>query len=249
MASPPGLSAPAGRKPWLRRFACGTHGYAAAMPRPTDSPRQQWRLSVFGDPYMVWHDGPDFNRLEKAYTKDPELVDRMLVAGVAEQDALAAESIGHLEPESSVPQALAALAAGVVTPSGDYSLRRAETLWALAGDHTHLEAMIAILLGDDHWGVRLDAAIAMAPLQPTSEAIHALQQAVADEEYLVRYHAAESLLSYADREPDIAGHDLFESLRMPPAGEEATATIRQAWADAAAELAADARANLGDDTR
>lgn len=214
------------------------------MVAKADPTWNDWRRHIFGDPYLVWHDGPDFQSLVAAHRDDREQVDRMLLAGVAERDSLAAESIGRLEPEMPVPQALAALIAANVPASGEFALQRARTLLALTGNAAHRDTMLTILGGGDHWGVRINAAIAISRLAPTAEAIDALQHAAADEEYLVRYHSANALLRYAGDSSEIAGHRLFGDLATPPNGETATDAHRRAWAHAAQELASEARAVL-----
>ncbi|MDJ0497153.1 MAG: hypothetical protein QNJ89_04935 [Acidimicrobiia bacterium] len=203
-----------------------------------------WRHEVFGDPYMVWHDGPDFRGLFALCDQDAAQVDRMLRAGVEARDSLAAEAIGQLEPEMPVPRARAALVTAEVAPAGDFALRRAETLFALTGEVRHREDMVAILTGGDHWGVRLRAAIALGKLQPTAELIDALERGAADVEYLVRYHSANSLLGYAGQTADIANHPLFAAIATPREDRMIEAADSKAWAEAAEELAAAARAAL-----
>lgn len=48
----------------------------------SDGEWTQWRREVFGDPYLVWHDGPDFAVLLAMARSDLEAVGRMLAAGV-----------------------------------------------------------------------------------------------------------------------------------------------------------------------
>ena len=118
----------------------------------TDPSWEDWRLEVFGDPYLVWHDGADFPALFSAYNDSPGEVDRMLAAGVQQRDPLAAHSICRLGPDRPVRQALEALAAADVTSHGEFALRRAQALLRLTGDSTHRQTMAAILNGPDHWG-------------------------------------------------------------------------------------------------
>jgi hypothetical protein len=56
------------------------------------------RLEVFGEPYLVWHDGADFDEIAGRYAADPALVLRMLRAGIREGDAVAAAA-GVRDPE------------------------------------------------------------------------------------------------------------------------------------------------------
>ncbi len=205
---------------------------------------RNWRYRVFGDPYLVWHDGPDFRRLYDAYDESAEEVDRMLVVGVAQSDPLAAECIGRLEPDKAVPRALAALTATGRDPSGEFALRRAQALFALTKDAGYRAAMIQLLEGDDHWGVRIKAAIAIGDLKPTTAAIDALEHAVASKDYLIRYHSANALLRYAGQKADIGQHVLFEAIASPRDSDEPTEANRKAWAEAGEQLSSDARAAL-----
>ncbi len=57
----------------------------------TDQSWADFREETFGDAYMVWHDGPDFTELVERWEADPELVERMLLAGIADDDPLASQ--------------------------------------------------------------------------------------------------------------------------------------------------------------
>jgi hypothetical protein len=69
----------------------------------------RWRRDIFGDPYLVWHDGPDFTALLNAGRSDPETVTRMLAAGVHDGDPLAAQSFTVLSAEGLAPDGARAL--------------------------------------------------------------------------------------------------------------------------------------------
>ena len=55
-----------------------------------------FRLDAFGEPYLVWHDGPDFSALRERWRGDPALVERMLRLGLTEDDPLAAMASAEL---------------------------------------------------------------------------------------------------------------------------------------------------------
>jgi hypothetical protein len=69
----------------------------------------------------------------------------------------------------------------------------------LTGDESWAVPIAAVLASPAFWGVRIDAAIALAGFPPTAELIQTLGDAVRDEEYLVRCHSANTLLRYAGR--------------------------------------------------
>ena len=56
------------------------------------------RERMFGEPYMVWHDGPDFSGLREEWKRDPEALLELLFEGMAENDALASQSFAELDP-------------------------------------------------------------------------------------------------------------------------------------------------------
>ncbi|MEO3926198.1 HEAT repeat domain-containing protein [Micromonosporaceae bacterium B7E4] len=63
-------------------------------------------------------------------------------------------------------------------------------------------------------GNRIDAAIALAGFAPTPGLVDALARAVRERHYLVRYHAANTLLRYAGRRRDVSDHPaLFALIR------------------------------------
>lgn len=159
-----------------------------------------FRLDAFGEPYMVWHDGPDFSVLRERWRTDSVLVERMLRLGLAEDDPLAAEAVGELGLTAFAPE----LEDLVLRSSDTTRVRLATALRVLTGDQRWSRVLVEVLLGRDHWSTRLDAAIALRHFAPTMELIAALVRGVEDPEYLVRYHAANSLLAWAGRQEDIA---------------------------------------------
>ncbi|GIG99994.1 HEAT repeat domain-containing protein [Plantactinospora mayteni] len=168
---------------------------------------QHWRRGVFGDPYLVWHDGPDFTWLLTVAGDEPEVVARMLGAGIAERDPLAAQSIATLAGDGlAPPDAEALLRAALPGASGTFKVRVAQALHVLTGDEAWAEPVVSVLADGAHWGDRIDAAMALAGFAPTPGLVDALAAAVRERHYLVRYHAANTLLRYAGRRPDISDH-------------------------------------------
>jgi hypothetical protein len=199
-----------------------------------------WRLDVFGSPYLVWHDGPDFDRLLALGAADPVGVESMLAAGLAAQDPLAAQSIAALADARIAPAGAAAMLAGM-TATGALLIGVAQARFALTGDQSAAESIVSVLLSDEHWGVRLDAARALADFVPTPALIRALGEAVCDREYLVRYHAANTLLRYAGKVPDISTRPkLFAKITRPDKGKPSK-TDRAGWQSVAEKLTAKLR--------
>ena len=165
-----------------------------------------FRHDAFGDPYLVWHDGPDFSVLRERWRADPVLVERMLRLGLAEDDPLAAEAVGELDLTAFVPE-LESLVAG---SSDATRVRLAGALRVLTRQQAWSRILVEVLLGRDHWSTRLDAALALRHFAPTMELIAALVRGVEDPDYLVRYHAANTLLAWAGRQSDIAETPEFQ---------------------------------------
>lgn len=201
----------------------------------------QWRNDVFGDPYLVWHEGPDFTRLLSLAPTAPEEVARMLAAGIAAEDPVAASSFGVLADKGLTPAgAEALLLATVPGATGTFLVRLAQALHALTGDESWSASVVSVLASDEFWGVRIDAALALAGFAPTAELIAALGRGVRDDEYLVRYHCANTLRRYAGRKRDISELKLFEKISGRVDGDE-----RAAREEAADRLMKDASRLLG----
>lgn len=94
-----------------------------------------------------------------------------------------------------------------------------------------------MLLGADHWGVRIDAAILLYKFPPSVDLIAALVRGAQDEEYLVRYHSANTLLGWAGRPREISDDAEYFPLL---AAEDSP----QKWSIVAAGLAGSASARL-----
>lgn len=206
----------------------------------------RWRNEVFGDPYLVWHEGPEFTELIRRAGAAPDEVARMLAAGVGAGDPVAAVSIAALADEGLAPAgAEALLLAAVPDATGTFLVRVAQALHALTGDESWAAPVASVLASDAFWGVRIDAAIALAGFAPTAELIEALGRGVLDAEYLVRYHCANTLRRYAGRRRDISELRLFDKITGPHDDDGETEAHRTARREAADRLMADALRGLG----
>jgi hypothetical protein len=200
---------------------------------------EDFRLVAFGEPYMVWHDGPDFSALRDQWRTDPGLVERMLLEGLATSDDLAGQAIGELRDIAgdAAPRFEAALRGRLPVSNGSRRVRIAESLRAYTGSDEWDGHIAQSLVEPNFWSERIVAAMALARAKPTPELIAALEQGAQDDEYLVRYHSANSLLAFAGASGGIADRrDLF--------GELAADGSPGRWAEAASRLAEEARAAL-----
>ena len=206
-----------------------------------------WRREVFGDPYLVWHEGPDFTTLLELARTDPETVANRVTEGLGEEDPVAAQSIEALSDAGlAFPSAADALRAALPTATETFLVRVAQALRAVTGDETTAQSIVSVMASDVHWGARLDAAIALADFAPTPELVAALGRAVTDDVYLVRYHAANTLLRYAGDHKEISDHrDLFELISTPDEGRPKPADVT-AYHEAAARLTERAQSSTQD---
>jgi hypothetical protein len=192
-----------------------------------DNDWSRWRQEKFGDPYMVWHDGPDFTVMLADARVEPETVVRMLRAGLVEGDSLAAQGFTELAAAGlAPPEAAALLTEEAASARGDLLIRVAQALFALTADPAWADRIVEVLEGDGSEFVRLDAAIALAGFPPSPSLTAAAARAVAtDGDYLVRYHASNTLLKYAGHPADISSRPaLFNQVAgEDPAGWRAAA--------------------------
>ncbi len=65
---------------------------------------QDYRLDAFGEPYMVWHDGPDFSAFRQRVAEDPVTAEAVLLEGLAQQDPLAAQAVAEARFAPEVAQ-------------------------------------------------------------------------------------------------------------------------------------------------
>ncbi|WP_405487842.1 HEAT repeat domain-containing protein [Nocardia sp. NBC_00511] len=158
-----------------------------------------WRQEVFGDPYLVWHEGADFGELITLARADSTAVAEMLAVGLTVEDPLAADSIRALNDSGiTLPKVEALLRDVVVTPADPaFLLAVAHALYASTGEDVWVGTTIGILAAAPFWSTRMDAARALAHFRPTTAVVSALAAAMSDPEYLVRYHAANTLIALA----------------------------------------------------
>lgn len=166
----------------------------------SDSEWTLWRKEIFGDPYVVWHDGPSFLGLQFRAADEPDEVTRMLALGLTAHDPVAAQSVAALwplglAPKNSIPLLVAVLPAA----TGTFLVRVAQALRALTGDEAWSARVASVLVSASSSGDRMDAAIALGEFAPNPDLVEALGRAVRDPAYLVRYHASTTLLRYAGR--------------------------------------------------
>jgi hypothetical protein len=159
------------------------------------------RNELYGEPYMVWHDGPEFSGLREAWRTEPEALLELLFAGMAEGDGLAAQSLAELEPAptgETLARVVAMLEQHLDPGSPGARVQIGMALYRLTGDVKWATPLGEVVAGRAlHWGDQIDAAMALRRVTPTPELKEALLHGVVDHEYLVRYHSSNTLRAWA----------------------------------------------------
>ncbi len=201
------------------------------MPQTWD----EFSREMFGDPYLVWHDGADFGSLFRRWQDQPQLVATMLQLGVSSADPVAAEAITYLHHRGAdLTEIGSALRAALPDASATFRVRVAEALFTLTRDQRSAAPICDVLTGQSFWGDKIDAAVALSAFAPTAQVIQALGQGVQDLEYLVRRHSAQTLLTLAgkhtriEKDPDLWA-DIKDS--SPRAWRKAAAELARPWPD------------------
>jgi hypothetical protein len=190
----------------------------------------EFSRQTFGDPYLVWHDGADFRSLLSRWQDQPVLVGEILALGLSEADPLAAQAISFLAGHGADVSGLAArLRESLPQAQGTFRVRVAQALLALTHDQDLAQPICTVLTGDDHWSHKVDAAIALNAFAPAMTVVQALVQGVQDNDYLVRRHSAQTLLTLAAR------HTTIE--KEPNLWAEIRDSDPRAWRRAGTELA------------
>lgn len=170
----------------------------------------EFRREVFGEPYSVWHEGADVGALIAEHEREPVRAERMLRAGVGDRDHVAVESLGALARLGRAPSDTAALLRSALPSArGVFRVRTAQVLCELTGTDEYVSEVAAVLEGFEHWGERIDAAMALRLLPITPRSLAALHRGTSDQEYLVRHHSANGLLALAGQKFEISDDSRF----------------------------------------
>lgn len=162
--------------------------------------------SFFGDPYMAWHDGLDMGSIDRLTGEERELAEELLLS---HGDHRASAGLGQLKSQKSAEtlkkNLLGAPAAEIVNS--------AVALKKIENDDSYCKYIIHVLKNCRSEYDRLEAAMALRDFG-TEESIAALYEAIrSDPDYLVRYHACNSLLKLHGVDKDISEYrDIFRNI-------------------------------------
>lgn len=158
--------------------------------------------NFFGDPYMMWHDGIDPTAACILEGAERDQAEAMLIESMEEGSHYAAMGLRELRSDKAVPLMKRMLE----KVSADLLIEIAIALNVIENTTDYNRYIITVLLEYPSPYVRLKAAIKLRDF-PTPEVVAALYDAVCDIDYLVRYHASESLLAIHGLEPIISSHE------------------------------------------
>lgn len=157
-----------------------------------------WSLEVFGEPFMVWHDGPDFSELRRRWADDPLVVTRMVRLGLRTTDPMAARAAADLASIGAAGDLEPDLRDRLTSSTGNLQTQIARALAISTGSSVWSKPILRNLHRLPSSFDRMDAAIALAYCPASPAVVTALRRAATkDREYLVRYHAERSLRAHA----------------------------------------------------
>jgi hypothetical protein len=176
---------------------------------------ERWKEQTFGTAYDIWHDGLYTGVVTGLTGEARASAVAMLRLGLALGDDHAAEALAAMGEAGDAD----AMRAELARATGAARVRIALALHEIAPDPKLAAELVGILEGGFSWPDRIDAAIGLRRFRGADDEA-ALLRALVDDEYLVRYHASESLLSRWGIEPaSITSHGaIFSDLCGPTEG-------------------------------
>lgn len=152
-----------------------------------------WKIFIdtfFGDPYMAWHDGLNPGIVKKLNNEERQQAEDMLIKQLSEQlDYRAAIGLGEMLSQKAVPFLKQASAR-----NDRLGVEAANAVFLITRDPKYINSLIRILRRAPSSFDRFEAAIKLRQFN-IPKVVKALYKGLEDEEYLVRYHCANSLLS------------------------------------------------------
>lgn len=184
---------------------------------PNEDDYRLWKAALFGSDYMIWHDGLDLSAVQSLTGDARETALNMLRQGVERGDSHAAQALAAMGDVRTV----AVLRAQLEHSTGSNKVRVARAVHALSPDESLAHQLIPVLEdGALHWGEQMSAAIGLRDFADAASERALLGAVARNGSFLVRYHAAESLLlRWRVVPPAIAEHrEIFDLIRSPQQG-------------------------------
>jgi len=176
-----------------------------------------WKERIFGAGYMIWHDGLNTDAVTRLVGQERELALGMLRVGLDAGDMHAAQALAAMRDVQSRQPVLTQLSSA----SGSAKVAFALAAHELAPDPALAQPLVEVLQGLGPWSERIGAAIGLRRFAGAADESALLRAVGEDADYLVRYHASESLLHrWNVRPPAISKHTVvFELIRGPDRGQ------------------------------
>lgn len=156
--------------------------------------------------YEMWHDGIRPEVVKDLEGEEKEEAEELLLEEAKKGAQWAATALGIMKSKKAVPL----LKELLENSPHILQIRIADALEQIEQKGSYLPILIKELSNSPSPYDRLEAAMDLRKY-PRAEVIDALYQGMEDEDYLVRYHSAESLLAIHGLNPDISTHDMIFS--------------------------------------
>ncbi|MBK9001435.1 MAG: hypothetical protein IPM35_37420 [Myxococcales bacterium] len=172
-----------------------------------------WKERTFGNDYMIWHDGLDTGQVASLSGDARGEALGMLRLGLALGDAHAAEALAAMGDASTI----GSMRAHLDEAQGAEKVRVALAIHELGPDPALAAHLVEVLRSPLHWTHRIDAAMGLRRFSGADDEAALLLAVEEDPEYLVRYHASESLLVRWGIQPsEIGAHsEIFDRVSGP----------------------------------
>ena len=152
---------------------------------------RRWKEEVFGSEYMIWHEGLAVEAVQSLTGEKREDAIRMLRMGVEFGDEHACEALAAMGDAS----AIAEMRAKLRESRGASRVRIARAIHALSPDESLANELVEVLEDPSlFWSEQMNAAIGLRDFGDLGSERALLDAIKHNNEYLVRYHASESLL-------------------------------------------------------
>ena len=177
---------------------------------------QSWKEDAFGSEYMIWHDGLDVDAVARLKGEARERGLEMLRLGLALGDAHAAQALAACGDVSRLDEMRAQMAEA----QGSSRVKVALGIHKVAPETALAAEPVGVLQRHPWWGDRIDAAMGLRHFSGAADESALLDTVSGDPDYLVRYHASDSLLVRWGVTPaDVSGHkDIFRDICGPREG-------------------------------
>jgi hypothetical protein len=169
---------------------------------------KEFKERLFGNDYMIWHDGPNINEFLLAQ-EDPQHVRQMVLDGLEAEDFVAVEALKSI----NIPELIPDLREKLKKVRGKFKVDLAVYLQEKDTPPDNRYALIVIdEILHPTWIIYMDAAISLRyfPLDYVRDVIFKIIAEHPD--YYMRYHAAQSYLKLIGAKPN----DIFEYKEIFP---------------------------------